>query len=709
MMTKEEKNSLASIIYERYSVGEISLDERENLIKELNNKYIKENTLVEDFEIDEDVLDKLNMFKESVYDKYARGEITLETREKLITRANEEFADMYMESDQVNIFKKKMDELRRKNSHKRDDFKKKKMNKFNNDMIVDMKEIIEKNERNLKNIIFCYPHYTHLMKKDTEDAVKKLREIIEEIDPIHKSIEENRVIVDKYKKTAKEMKDKFKKYENGVEGYIVQVHVNEFYKHLCEFAEHMTDDLNMLETADKSIYDSVLVKSKQIKDKVIYNALNSMYTEYCQFSSFILSLYTMEISSYYRGIYFLNKYNKDHREHEMTPQSQLKLNIDNDLASKNAKLKIRLDKLYTNYDDIKESAYERYYNGEISLDEFITEKATREQYRMKAFKKKYKYNPKDKSIIVDGEKYYVDLDIKNPLVKIKDSQGKEVTEIRRTFANTTNSEPLIILDNSFFKLKNSGRRDAILKHEAGHTQMHGLNTSKPEFKSIMMDKLVDYLVKHGNCSEQEAKEGIKQAGFFDYSSMSEIEKNKKKIIEDARKYIDKQYVSKKNKGDAHLNSDEIEADRFAANRSSESNLKKGLREYHKHSLSNKAIKGQINASNKMNIMNNIESNGELDDYNDSLTAEREFRRDGYKQDAKYEKQTRKEMRQNSKKELKDYQKTEKAKEMGVKFIGDKDKKTIEKLRKDANKTSDYNLRSKALKDPKLRNNPVYKK
>ena len=128
------------------------------------------------------------------------------------------------------------------------------------------------------------------------------------------------------------------------------------------FPEHMTDDLNMLETADKSIYDSVLVKSKQIKDKVIYNALNSMYTEYCQFSSFILSLYTMEISSYYRGIYFLNKYNKDHREHEMTPQSQLKLNIDNDLASKNAKLKIRLDKLYTNYDDIKESAYNRYYN-----------------------------------------------------------------------------------------------------------------------------------------------------------------------------------------------------------------------------------------------------------------------------------------------------------------------------------------------------------
>ena len=389
MMTKEEKNSLASIIYERYSVGEISLDERENLIKELNNKYIKENTLVEDFEIDEDVLDKLNMFKEAVYDKCARGEITLETREKLITRANEEFADMYMESDQVNIFKKKMDELRRKNSHKRDEFKKKKMNKFNNNAIAATKQIIEKNERNLKGLIFCYPHYTHLMRKDAADAVKQLRDIIEEIDPVQKSVEENKDVVNKYKKTSDEIGKTFKKYEEGIKGYMIQVHVGEFYKNLCEFAKHMTDDINWLESIDKniyetvmtrskkikdkSIYDSVLVKSKQIKDKVIYNALNSMYTEYCQFSSFILSLYTMEISSYYRGIYFLNKYNKDHREHEMTPQSQLKLNIDNDLASKNAKLKIRLDKLYTNYDDIKESAYNRYYNGEISLDEFVTE------------------------------------------------------------------------------------------------------------------------------------------------------------------------------------------------------------------------------------------------------------------------------------------------------------------------------------------------
>jgi hypothetical protein len=398
MMTKEEKNSIASIIYERYSVGEISLDEREDLLKELNNKYIKENTLVEDFEIDEDVLDKLNMFKESVYDKYARGEITLETREKLITRANEEFADMYMESDQVNIFKKKMDELRRKNSHKRDDFKKKKMNKFNNNAIAAIKQIIEKNERNLKGLIFCYPHYTHLMRKDAADAVKQLRDIIEEIDPVQKSVEENKDVVNKYKKTSDEIGKTFKKYEEGIKGYMIQVHVGEFYKNLCEFAKHMTDDINWLESIDKNMYDIVTARSKKIKDKAIYNALNSMYSDYCQFSLFILDLYTTEIYSYLRGISILNKYNKQHKEHELTPEAQRIKNVDNDpmlnsLMKKGSKNKngyyldftddsnpkdsytTRKYNLYTNDSDdhIKESAYERYYNGEISLDEFITE------------------------------------------------------------------------------------------------------------------------------------------------------------------------------------------------------------------------------------------------------------------------------------------------------------------------------------------------
>ena len=673
MMTKEEKNSIASIIYERYSVGEISLDEREDLLKELNNKYIKENTLVEDFEIDEDVLDKLRMFKEAVYDKYSNGEITLETREKLIARANEEFADMYMESDQVNIFKKKIDELRRKNSHKRDEFKKKKMNKFNNEAIAAIKQIIEKNERNLKGLIFCYPHYTHLIRKDAADAVKKLRDIIEEINPVQKSVEENRVVVDKYKETSDEIKKTFKKYEDGIQGYMIQVHVDEFYKNLCEFAKHMTDDINWLESIDKNMYDIVTARSKKIKDKAIYNALNSMYSDYCQFSLFILDLYTTEIYSYLRGISILNKYNKQYKEHELTPEAQRIKNVDNDpmlnsLMKKGSKNKngyyidftddsnpkdsytTRKYNLYTNDSDdhIKESAYERYYNGEISLDEFITEKATREQYRMKAFKKKYNYNPKDKSIIVDGEKYYVDLDVNKPMMKVKDVNGEEVTEIRKTSAGSASSEPTIYLDKIFFKLKNSGRRDAVLKHEIGHLKYHGKQNNGvnnydavvAEFiKSIKSEeeynkKSYDELKRDGASKEELEEEKaygdlairdiikkeLKKRGFTEDSfDISEIRKQRADIIADTRKYLDEKYTSKKHQYNQHSNSKEYEADAYAANHSSKSNLKKGLREENKYYKSNKNIKKIIDHENDLNTY--IKAQKVLKDkYNKDITT-----------------------------------------------------------------------------------------
>lgn len=746
MMTKEEKNYLASIIYERYSVGEISLDEREDLLKELNNKYIKENTLVEDVEIDEDVLNKLNMFKEAVYDKYVNGEITLETREKLIARANEEFADMYMESDQVSIFKKKIDEHRRKNSHKRDEFKKKKMNKINNETIAIIKQIIEKNERDLKDLIFCYPHYTHIMRKDAIDALKKLRDTINDFDP-DSSVEESKAVVDKYKKISEETKKSFKKYDEGIKGYMIEVRVKEFYKNLCEFAKHMTDDINLLEINDKGVYNDVTSKSKKIKDKSVYNALNSMYADYSQFSMFILSLYTVEISSYYRGINILNKYNKKHREHELTPEAQRIKNVDKDpvlnsLMKKGSKNKngyyvdftddsnpkdsytTRKYNLYTSdYDDhIKESAYERYYNGEISLDDFITEKATREQYRMKAFKKKYNYNPKDKSIIVDGEKYYVDLDVNKPMMKVKDVNGEEVTEIRKTSSGSASSEPTIYLDKTFFKLKNSGRRDAVLKHEIGHLKYHGKQNNGvnnydavvAEFiKSIKSEeeynkKSYDELKRDGASKEELEEEKaygdlairdiikkeLEKRGFTEDSfDISEIRKQRADIIADTRKYLDEKYTSKKHQYNQHSNSKEYEADTYATNHSSKSNLKKGLREENKYYKSDKNMKKIIDHENDINTY--IKAQKVLKDkYNKDITSLSE--------------EEQKRMVKEYKKHLEKTDKTKKKNE--PKDLIYKDKKSINKVRKESNtaNTDDYNRRMKALNDPKLKNSNVYK-
>ena len=81
----------------------------------------------------------------------------------------------------------------------------------------------------------------------------------------------------------------------------------------------------------------------------------------------------------------------------------------------------------------------------------FTEKATREQYRLNAFKKKYKYDPKEKTIIVDGEKYKVDLDIKRKYITITDG----VTKIKQACADINASDPIIYLDRDFFKLKNA--------------------------------------------------------------------------------------------------------------------------------------------------------------------------------------------------------------------------------------------------------------
>lgn len=637
MMTMKERDLLISVIYERCSCGEISIEERENLIDDVKEKYIRENTIIEDVEIDEDVLDKINMFKEAVYEKYSNGEITLEEREELIDRVHKEFIDVYTESSDVGIFKKKIDEIKRKNSHKRDNFKKKKLNKFNNKMIAETKQIIEKNERNLKGLIFCYPHYEHIMRKDTADAIRNLHNIIEEINP-ERSVEENKVVVDKYKDTSKGITADFKKYDTGIKGYMIKVNVDEFYKNLTEFAKHMTDDINLLESMDKTVYDTVMARSKKIKDKYIYNALNSMYSDYCQFSTFILSLYTAEITSYYKGISILNKYNKQHREHELTPEAQRIKNIDNNsilnaMMKKGAKNKggYSLDfndetsatKDYTSReynlykydgdDDYKESVYDKYYSGEISLDEFITEKATSEQYRMKAFKKKYNYNPKDKSIIVDGEKYYVDLDVNNPIMKIKDANGNFTTVARFTSANIMDDNGTINLDKNFFKLKNSGRRDAILKHEIGHVKSNAIknngkaesasiqtnydayvketfNTAKSFFKQLdihMTDKEIMSIIK-----QQLKDAGITQSTYEPTSA----ERKKQKVIREIRAYIEKKYTANRDAYNDHTNYKEIEADRYAANHSSDSNLKKGLREYNKYNKSEKSIKRQLKAS-----------------------------------------------------------------------------------------------------------------
>ena len=359
-----------------------------------------------------------------------------------------------------------------------------------------------------------------------------------------------------------------------------------------------------------------------------------------------------------------------------------------------------LDKL----DIFKEQVYEKYANGEITLeqreelikkfkDEYIIEKATREEYRMSSFKKKYNYNPKDKSIIIDGEKYYVDLDINNPIMKIKDIKGNVKSNIRKLSSSIEDKDPLITLDNVFFKLKNSGRRDSVLKHEVGHLKSNAKVDNgciKPELVKINFDAFLNNEVKkeiknHPDKSENELKEimkkeyiklGITPASY----NFDEAQKQRQKVIKSARKYINAMYISKKDKNNTHTNYKEIEADRYAVDHSSESDFKKGLREYNKYNKNTKQIKKEINARNSIRALNDMNKK-EKKLYN--------------KLDKKDKKTMLKMKKQNMKNE--------------GKIIEDLDKKTIDDERKHRNisATDDYNIRSKALKDDIIKQ--TYKK
>jgi hypothetical protein len=106
LMTKEKRDTIVSVLYEKCSNGEISLNQRELLIRKANNMLITESSIDSDnssasIEFMESAVEsekselspkeKYKMFKECVYTKCAKGEITVEMRESLLEKAREKF------------------------------------------------------------------------------------------------------------------------------------------------------------------------------------------------------------------------------------------------------------------------------------------------------------------------------------------------------------------------------------------------------------------------------------------------------------------------------------------------------------------------------------------------------------------------------------------------------------------------------------------
>ena len=105
-MNREKRDTIISSLYERCSNGEISVSQRETLIQKTNSMFFATETQKQNIStksiVEESVessieeceispMEKYNLFKESVYEKCAKGEISITVREELLAKARDKF------------------------------------------------------------------------------------------------------------------------------------------------------------------------------------------------------------------------------------------------------------------------------------------------------------------------------------------------------------------------------------------------------------------------------------------------------------------------------------------------------------------------------------------------------------------------------------------------------------------------------------------
>ena len=349
-----------------------------------------------------------------------------------------------------------------------------------------------------------------------------------------------------------------------------------------------------------------------------------------------------------------------------------------------------------------------------SMEELFEEKASQLEYNIRRFKEKYNFNPKDSTIVVDGHKYKVDMKIKDPIVYVPGDKTSKGYVLKRSGTatvvggDTVDSTP-IILDKTFFTLKDDNRRHAVLQHEIGHQKMHSQNPNSPhtDKKKIASrpvnddarDEVTD--IWRRNHLEEYDKKDAHDAVMSSKPGKEVLENRKRRLAQStatpneqldrnkARDAANRNLPRKDNPHMySHINPIEIEADRYAANHSSERHMKRGLREIRKKEYAKKpltqakrdAIDQTIDDINSGEM--NMDNNNEKDVRNAvkkwyPLNVKRLNKRDR----AMYNKTAEKETRKLDEQDMRE---------------------------KHRQKSLDYNTRSKALKDKELRNNPSLK-
>ena len=221
-----------------------------------------------------------------------------------------------------------------------------------------------------------------------------------------------------------------------------------------------------------------------------------------------------------------------------------------------------------------------------SGDIIYTEKMTAEQYHKRNFKKKYNFVPdKDGStrgtITVDGKKVRVDLNDKKPTY---------------VHPKSMDDEHYINLGKDMFRTKGSKSREFILQHELGHSTLHALmypgsNISKEDFEEAI-SRGVDEIRKSAKYDPSDNAKKIANMTNSEIRSLilkiPQVNKAYDKINEKSSSDREKARVFAKKYEDkgrsTHANAQEFEADRYAANRTSDDVARKTISNMYKRDL-----------------------------------------------------------------------------------------------------------------------------
>lgn len=243
--------------------------------------------------------------------------------------------------------------------------------------------------------------------------------------------------------------------------------------------------------------------------------------------------------------------------------------------------------------------------NELATDLMIlNEKKTREEYARRRFKEKYNFEPdkpgSNTGTITDkaGKKYKVD----TKPGKTYAGMGKIDTPTNAEIYGDDAKDSKINLDKNFFKLKGSHkgeRRDAILQHEIGHQNLHNTNAENKtvDKKNRTMEvykNVVSSSVKDNLGGDMSSDEDVGLIAYYKdnpHESRKEINDQGETAKHYAKKLGSKEERKQRNadlevakhyeKKSPHANAMEYEADRFAANRTSEKAIKKGVRNVYK--------------------------------------------------------------------------------------------------------------------------------